>query len=37
MRVCYPAGRGEIILRTEQDWERDLAPVSVSDDGQTSG
>jgi predicted alpha/beta superfamily hydrolase len=36
LRVCYPAGRGEIVLRTEQDWERDIAPVSVTDDGQTS-
>ena len=36
LRVCYPAGRGEIVLRTELDWTRDVAPVSVSDDGLTS-
>ena len=36
LRVAYPAGSGEIVLRTEQDWERDLLPVAVSDDGQIS-
>ena len=36
LRVAYPAGQGEIVLRTEQDWERDLLPVAVSDDGQIS-
>ena len=36
LRVCYPADRGEIVLRTELDWTRDVAPVSVSDDGLTS-
>ena len=36
LRVAYPAGHGEIVLRTGQDWERDIAPVNVSDDGQTS-
>jgi len=36
LRVAYPAGHGDIVLRTEQDWERDLLPVAVSDDGQIS-
>jgi predicted alpha/beta superfamily hydrolase len=35
LRVGYPAGRGAIVLRTELDWERDIAPESVSDDGET--
>ena len=36
LRVSYPAGNGTIVLRTEQDWDRDIEPVSVSDDGNTS-
>jgi predicted alpha/beta superfamily hydrolase len=35
MRVAYPAGNGSLVLRTEQDWENDVAPVAVSDDGST--
>jgi hypothetical protein len=26
LRISYPAGRGEILLRTELDCEKDLAP-----------
>lgn len=36
LRVRYPAGHGRMVLRTELDWDRDLEPVSVSDDGATS-
>jgi hypothetical protein len=36
LRVAYPAGRGRILLRTEFDWERDIEPDAVSDDGTTS-
>lgn len=36
LRVRHPAGRGRIVLRTEIDWDRDLEPVSVSDDGETT-
>lgn len=36
LRVAYPAGRGRILLRTESDWERDIEPDTVSEDGQTS-
>ena len=36
LRVRYPAGRGQMVLRTELDWDRDLPPVAVSDDGETS-
>ena len=36
LRVRYPAGRGRIVLRTELDWDRDIEPVAVSDDGETS-
>lgn len=36
LRVRFPAGPGRIVLRTELDWERDLDPVALSDDGETS-
>jgi enterochelin esterase-like enzyme len=36
VRVRYPEGRGRMALRTELDWDRDLEPVDVSDDGETS-
>jgi predicted alpha/beta superfamily hydrolase len=36
LRVTYPAGRGRVALRTEQDWERDLEPIAVTEDGNTS-
>jgi predicted alpha/beta superfamily hydrolase len=35
LRVSYPAGAGRIVLRTEQDWERDVESIAVSDDGNT--
>lgn len=34
IRVRYPAGHGDIVLRTELDWDRAVAPVDVSDDGE---
>src|SRR6187401_2991835 len=36
LRVHYPPGRGRIVLRSELDWELDLEPVNVSEDGATS-
>ena len=36
LRVSYPAGKGRLVLRTEQDWDTDVEPVAVSDDGSTS-
>lgn len=36
LHVHYPAGRGQMILRTEFDWERDLEPSQISDDGNTA-
>jgi len=33
LRVRYPAAGARIVLRTELDWDRDLEPVSVCDDG----
>ena len=36
LRVAYPSGRGRMVLRTEQDWEHDLEPVAVSEDGNVS-
>lgn len=36
LRVAYPAGEGHVTLRTEQDWDRDIEPVSVSADRHTS-
>ena len=35
MRVAYPAGNGRMVLRTEQDWDKDIAPIETSDDGST--
>src|SRR5258705_4064596 len=36
LRVAYPAGNGKLVLRTEQDWDKDIEPVSISDDGNIS-
>ena len=36
IRVAYPAGRGRMVLRTELDWERNIEPITVSDDGHVS-
>lgn len=36
IRARYPAGHGEMVLRTELDWERDVEPTEVSSDGTTS-
>ena len=36
LRVAYPAGSGRLVLRTELDWEKDIEPDTVSDDGNTS-
>src|SRR5678816_998992 len=36
LRVAYPSGRGRMVLRTEQDWERDVEPMAVSEDGNVS-
>ena len=33
LRIAYPAGKGRIILRTEMDWDKDIEPISVSEDG----
>ena len=34
--VVHPAGQGNILLRTEHDWDRDVEPASVSPDGTRS-
>lgn len=36
LRVRYPGGQGRLVLRTELDWDRDMEPVSMADDGETS-
>jgi predicted alpha/beta superfamily hydrolase len=36
LRVAYPAGNGHLILRTENDWDKDIEPVSISTDGNIS-
>jgi hypothetical protein len=36
IRVIYPAENGRILLRTEEDWESDLEPRCINDDGCTS-
>jgi predicted alpha/beta superfamily hydrolase len=33
LRVAYPAGRGKIVLRAETDWDKDIEPISISEDG----
>ena len=35
LRVAYPAGNGRLVLRTDQDWDKDVEPVSRSEDGTT--
>ena len=35
LTVAYPAGKGRMVLRTEQDWDRDIEATSVGDDGTT--
>jgi predicted alpha/beta superfamily hydrolase len=35
LRVSYPVDGRRLILRTERDWEHDIEPVAVSDDGNT--
>lgn len=32
--VHYPLERGRLVLRTERDWDRDVEPVAVSDEGR---
>src|SRR5574341_179104 len=36
LRVSYPAGKGRLVLRTEQDWDKDIEAVAVSEDGNTT-
>ena len=36
LRIAYPAGNGRIVLRTELDWDRDMEPLEVSEDGNIS-
>ena len=36
LAVRYPAGAGRLVLRTDLDWDHDLEPASVSEDGVTS-
>jgi hypothetical protein len=36
LRVAYPPGRGEIVLRTELDWDRNIEPIAVTNDGISS-
>lgn len=36
LRIAYPAGSGRVVLRTEQDWDKTIEPVSISEDGNIS-
>jgi predicted alpha/beta superfamily hydrolase len=36
LRVCYIPGTGTLVIRTELDWERDIHPIALSDDGSTA-
>ena len=33
VRIVYPKPEGRIVLRTDDDWEKDIEPSSMSDDG----
>jgi predicted alpha/beta superfamily hydrolase len=33
LRIAYPPDVGEIVLRTELDWNKDVPPISVTEDG----
>src|SRR5262245_11608578 len=33
LRVGYPTAGGQLTLRTEQDWDKDVDPIAVSEDG----
>lgn len=35
LRIAYPAGRGRMVLRTQNDWDKDVEPIAVSEDGNT--
>ena len=33
LRIAYPPGSGELVLRTELDWNKNVEPVSVTPEG----
>ncbi|WP_419190941.1 alpha/beta hydrolase [Saltatorellus ferox] len=35
IRVHYPANQGKITLRTDADWDQDVQPIGVSDEGRS--
>ncbi|HVI82223.1 MAG TPA: alpha/beta hydrolase-fold protein [Chthoniobacterales bacterium] len=35
VRVCYPAGEGELVFRTERDWHKNVEPIAASEDKNT--
>jgi predicted alpha/beta superfamily hydrolase len=35
LRVSYPVRQERLVLRTEHDWDKDVEPIAVSDDGNT--
>lgn len=36
IRVHHPLAEGRLVLRTERDWEQDILPAAVEDDGMCS-
>ena len=36
LRVCYPAGNGKLVLRTELDWQQDVQAIETSGDGNVT-
>jgi enterochelin esterase-like enzyme len=36
LRVCYPADTGSLVVRTELDWNRNIHPAHLSNDGCTA-
>lgn len=35
VRIRYPADQGQIVLRTENDWDKDIESIALSEDGTT--
>jgi hypothetical protein len=35
VRIRYPVDNGQLVLRTELDWDRSIEPDAVSEDGNT--
>ena len=34
LRVACPPGNGQMVLRTDYDWDKDISPIETSADGK---